>query len=328
MKRHDNIERHLTRIWEVLLKREGIGLQDNFFDLGGHSLLAVQLIDQIAKTFRRQLPLDSLWFRDGTIASLAALIRDGYRSGDSPDLVLMKSGSRRPLFVVHTIGGNLFHYYELARHLHAEQTVYGLQARGVFGAGRPDRTIEAVAAHCLESMRTVQPGGPYLIAGFSSGGVVAYEMAQQLTAAGEQVALIALLDTYAPRAITAKHLLIEIARLICRRSTFRMMQEIAYFLVLHRLKLDRMRELRNVGEAHRWAHWSYRPKPYPHPIEFFFAEESDSAARVDRLGWSRYVDGSSPSHRLPGGHGNLVKPPVVAELAAGLQACLDGIGAT
>ena len=97
---------------------------------------------------------------------------------------------------MHTMGGNLFHYYELARHLHAEQTVYGLQARGVFGTGRPDHTIEAIAAHCIESMRTVQPDGPYLVAGYSSGGVVAFEVAQQLAAAGQQVALLALLDTY------------------------------------------------------------------------------------------------------------------------------------
>ena len=323
----DNIERHLTRIWEVLLKREPIGLRDNFFDLGGHSLLAVQLMDQIEKTFQRRLPLDSLWFRGGTIEALAALIGDEFRSSANPELVVLKNGSRWPLFVVHTMGGNLFHYYELARHMHADQAVYGLQARGGFGTGRPDCSIEAIAAQCLESMRAAQPCGPYMIAGYSSGGVVAYEMAQQLTGAGEQVALVALLDTYAPQVITAQRLFVELARLIRHQSSFRGVQELAYFIGLHRLKLDRLRELRNIGEAHRWAHWSYRPKPYPHPVELFIAEESANRARIDGLGWSRWVKQLTLVHEFPDSHGSLVKLPVVAEVAARLQARLDNISA-
>jgi thioesterase domain-containing protein len=96
--------------------------------------------------------------------------------------VSIKSGTRRPLFVMFTIAGRLFFYYELARRLAPDQAVYGLQARGVFDAGRPDDTIEAIAAHCVETMRNLQPDGPYLLAGYSAGGVVAYEVAQQLIA--------------------------------------------------------------------------------------------------------------------------------------------------
>jgi thioesterase domain-containing protein len=123
----------------------------------------------------------------------------------------MKKGSRRPLFVTHTMGGNLFHCYELARHLGAEQTVYGLQERGVNGTECPDHTIEAIERHCIESMRTAQPEGPYLITGFSSGGVVAFEVAQQLAAAGQRAALLARLDTYAPNARTARAWIDELA---------------------------------------------------------------------------------------------------------------------
>ena len=183
---HDKFELHLVKIWEDLLQLDRIGIRDNFFDLGGHSLLAVQLMDRIDQAFHRRLPLDTLWFRGGTIETLARILRDEVPSGPDTGLFLMKKGSRRPLFVVHTMGGNLFHYYDLARHLDAEQTVYGLQARGVYGTGRPDDTIEAIATHCIESMRTVQPQGPYLVAGFSSGGVVAFEVAQQLVAAGQR----------------------------------------------------------------------------------------------------------------------------------------------
>ena len=312
----DNIERHLVKIWENLLKPGPISVHDNFFDLGGHSLLAVQLMDRIDKAFHRRLPLDTLWFRGSTIKAQAALLRDEYQFGGNPEVVAMKSGSRRPLFVVHTMGGNLFHYYELVRHLDPEQAVYGLQARGVYGAGSPDHTIESIAARCVDAMRTVQPEGPYLVAGFSSGGVVAFEMGQQLAAAGQPVALLALIDTYAPRAKASQWWIDELTALGRRKLSLRQVQELAYFSVLHSLHLDRLRRLRTVGEAHRWAHWSYRPKPYPHPIEFFIAKDSADRGGADNLGWIRWVDETVHIHRLPGSHGDLVKSPVVEELAA------------
>jgi len=319
----DNIELHLVKIWEDLLKPRSIGVRDNFFDVGGHSLLAVQLMDRIDQAFHRRLPLDTLWFGGGTIEALAQVLRDESSSGPDPELVLMKKGPRRPLFVVHTMGGNLFHYYDLARHLDAEQTVYGLQARGVYGTERPDHTIEAIATHCIESMRAAQPDGPYLVAGFSSGGVVAFEAAQQLAAAGQKVALLALLDTYAPKARTVHSWIDELAALRHRKLNLRQLQELAYFSVLHPLKLDRLRQLRTVGEAHRWAHWSYRPRPYAHPIEFFIVKDSADRAGAENLGWIRWTNDSVRIHRLPGSHGDLVKPPVVEELAARLQACID-----
>jgi thioesterase domain-containing protein/acyl carrier protein len=319
----DAIELHLARIWEDLLQRGTIDLRDNFFELGGHSLLAVQLIDRIERTFNRRLPLDTLWFGGGTIEALAGVLRDHSQGGANPELILMKRGTRRPLFVTHTMGGNLFHYYELAQHLDAEQTVYGLQARGVFGATSPDRSIEAIAAHCIESMRSVQPRGPYLLAGFSSGGVVAFEIAQQLVAAGVRVALLALVDTLAPAANATAHWRRELRSHWRKGLRPRALQEFVYFTVLHSLKLDRLRALKKSGEAHRWAHWSYRPKPYPGPIEIFIASESESVAGRDSLGWARWFKGKVRVHRMPGNHDQLVKRPTVEALAARLQAGID-----
>jgi amino acid adenylation domain-containing protein len=321
----DSTELHLVKIWEDLLNLGPIGMRDNFFEVGGHSLLAVQLMDRIEKAFHRRLPLDTLWFRGGTVEALARILRDESPSGPEPEIVAMKKGSRRPLFVVHTMGGNLFHYYDLARRLDAEQTVYGLQARGVYGAGCPDHTVEAIAAHCIDSMRTVQPDGPYLVAGFSSGGVVAFEMAQQLAAARQPVALLALLDTYPPQAGTARIWIEELNAIRRRKLKLRHLQELAYFSVLHLLNLDGLRRMRTVGEAHRWAHWSYRPRPYAHPIAFFVAKVSAERAGADNLGWIRWANDNVRIHRLPGNHGDLVKPPVVDELATLLQACIDGV---
>jgi surfactin synthase thioesterase subunit len=103
----------------------------------------------------------------------------------------------------------------------------------------------------------------------------------------------------------------------------RQLQELAYFSVLHPMHLGWLRRFRTVGEAHRWAHWSYRPRPYTHPIEFFMAKDSAERAGAEDLGWVRWAKDSVRIHRLPGSHGHLVKPPVVEELAARLQACID-----
>jgi thioesterase domain-containing protein len=104
------------------------------------------------------------------------------------------------------------------------------------------------------------------------------------------------------------------------------MQEFVYFFALHSLKLDRLRQLRTTGEAHRWAHWSYRPLPLSVPIELFVAEKSAARAVADKLGWSRWTPGPIRVHRLPGSHTDLVKPPIVDDLAARVQACIDIAG--
>jgi len=322
----DNVELHLVKIWQDLLGRRTIGVRDNFFDLGGHSLLAVQLMKRIDVTFNRELELDILWSSDGTIEALAKALREGFKAGNNPELVPIKHGTRRPLFVMFTIAGRLFFYYELARRLAPDQAVFGLQARGVFDAGQPDDTIEAIAAHCVETMRNLQPDGPYLLAGYSAGGVVAYEVAQQLAAAGQQVDLLALLDTFAPPRTMAGQWRRELRSLFRGRSSLRQMQEFVYFSVLHSFGLDTLRRLRTTGEAHRWAHWLYRPRPLDTAIELFIAENTAAAKRApDRLGWTRWTSSAIRVHRLPGGHQDLVKPPIVDDLAACLQQCIDRV---
>ncbi len=279
---------------------------------------------RIDVTFNRELELDLLWSTDGTVEALAKALRDEFEAGDKSELISIRTGTRRPLFVMFTIAGRLFFYYELARRLAPGQAVYGVQARGVFDAGRPDDSIPSIAAHCIETMRTVQPDGPYLLAGYSAGGVVAYEVALQLAAAGQRVDLLALLDTFAPPATTATRCRGELLSLLRGKSSLRQIQEFVYFAVLHTLKLDRLRQLRTAGEAHRWAHWSYRPGLLATPIELFVAEKSAAMATVDRLGWTRWTQSPIRIHSLPGGHADLVKPPVVDDLAARLQACIDG----
>jgi len=104
------------------------------------------------------------------------------------------------------------------------------------------------------------------------------------------------------------------------------MQEFLYFAVLHSLGLGRLRQLRTAGEAHRWAHWMYRPRPNATPIDLFVAETSTGKSAADRLGWGRWTNSAIRIHRLPGSHVDLVKPPIVDDLAARLQQCIDRAG--
>ena len=194
----NSTESTLAKIWAEVLNLEFVGIHDNFFDLGGNSLLAVRLVEQIHKQFERELPLSSL-FLNSTIESLASSLSPGKDSLPwSPLVAIQPAGSNPPFFCVHPIFGVVFPYYELAHQLGKNQPFYGLQPMGLDGESSPLTRIEDMAAYYIEALRTVQPRGPYFLGGWSFGGLVAFEMAQQLQASGHEVALLALLDTAAP----------------------------------------------------------------------------------------------------------------------------------
>ncbi len=317
------LELHLVKLWERLLGVEGIGIRDSFFELGGHSLLAAQLFDEIERLFGRRLPLDTLWYGGATIADVARLLREDMQSVTWPILVPIKlSGTKPPLFVVHTMGGNLFHYDELARALDPQQPVMGLQARGVYGREVPRHRIEDIAGDCIDAIRRHQARGPYLIAGYSSAGIVAFEVARQLESAGEKVGLLTLIDSFSPRA-KRKRSIAQAAAATLRRLRLRLVQERAYHAILHRSGLSHWRRLRGVGEAQRWAHWSYRARRYAGTACLFVANASLDLVHEPTLGWERLVRGGLRLHRLPGGHSSIMKAPLVKQLAAELQGELD-----
>ncbi len=174
---------------------ESIGRDQNYFDLGGDSSLAVHLFVQIEKTFSVKLPIFTL-FEAPTIAELAAVLRrDAAPAGWSPLVAIQPNGSRLPFFCMHGAGGNVLIYRELSKLLGDDQPFYGLQAQGLDGSAPPLTKIEDMAALYVKEIRRVQPSGPYLLGGYCLGGTIAYEVAQQLRAQGQDVALLALLDT-------------------------------------------------------------------------------------------------------------------------------------
>jgi thioesterase domain-containing protein/acyl carrier protein len=200
------IEETLAKLWAHTLNLEQVSIHDNFFELGGDSLLATCLIHQVHQQFERKLPLSTL-FLTPTIAQLAVLLNRHDSNTASPQIEalsrsplvpLQPAGSKRPFFCVHPIFGVVFPYYELACQLGNDQPFYGLQPLGLDGEQTPYNRIEDMAEQYIKALRVVQPHGPYLLGGWSFGGLVAFEMAQQLQRAGHQVALLALIDTQAP----------------------------------------------------------------------------------------------------------------------------------
>lgn len=193
----NNLEKKLARIWEAGLKIKPIGVTDNIFELGVDSVIAAQLFAQIEKKLGMDLPPAPL-FKAPTIESLAALLNGAVEDGNSKrwtSLVeLQPKGSKTPLFCVHGGAGTVLLFHPLASHLAPERPVYAFQAQGLYGRELPHTNFEDMAAHYIKEMRTVQPQGPYLLTGWCSGGIIAFEMAQQLARMGEQVAMLAMLN--------------------------------------------------------------------------------------------------------------------------------------
>ncbi len=195
----DRVEFELARLWEELLGSGPISAQDDFFARGGHSLLAVRLCAQIEKQFGQRLSLRTI-FQMPVLAQLAAQLRRqaNVALANSPLVALQSHGQRRPFFCVHPVGGSVWCYAALARRLGSEQPFYGLQARGLEPGEEPVARLDAMATAYLAALRKLQPHGPYLLGGWSLGGVIAFEMARQLSATGERIGLLAMFDSALP----------------------------------------------------------------------------------------------------------------------------------
>lgn len=337
-------EQDLLAIWREVLQNSAVGIFDNFFELGGHSLLAVRLAAQIAAAFATEMPLQAL-FRYPTVAELAAYLEQA-----NPDLswstlvALQAHGNKAVLFCVPGDGGNVFYFYPLVKELGSEQPVYGLESLGLDGKQAPHATVEAAAAHHIQQIRARWPQGPYCLAGHSFGGLVVYEMAQQLSRMGETVSLLAIMDTLPPSmplpAATEPELMMTFEGLFAEEYglptalTLEQLDPLDAEQRLYALKqaLERLEALpsgatmahvRGIFSVFRTnTQTEYHPSGIIRlPFELLLAEESPADERDEIIaGWSQF--GVPRVQVVPGSHTTMTYPPHVASLADKLRTCL------
>ncbi|MFN6487000.1 MULTISPECIES: amino acid adenylation domain-containing protein [unclassified Nostoc] len=190
----NEVEQELAQIWSAILEHQDIGIHDNFFDLGGHSLLAIKLLNNIQQVFEQQLSLSSL-FQNPTIAQLAKQLCNSEVQHSNSDLLsLQPQGDATPLFFLPGANGYGFYFRDLAINLGTEHPVYGLETPGRDGLKPLPNSVAAHASQLIDVLRQQQAQGPYILAGYSSGCSVAFEMVSQLEQQGETVSLLAILD--------------------------------------------------------------------------------------------------------------------------------------
>ncbi len=338
------LEVKLQQLWAETLGLGTVGLDDDFFMLGGDSLQAVDLFLRIEQELDRKLPR-SVLFEAATVAKMAHHI-DGMIP---PQCVvpIQEGWGRPPFFCIHDGNGQVLNYRELARHLGEEQPFYGIQSLGLDGEDVPFVRINEMAAHYVREIRKVQPVGPFYLSGYSFGGRVAYVMAQQLLAEGEEVAFLGLIDSYChtgqrrigPDQWMARHM----ERLRALRASqvpaylgMRVRNSVEMAIMAARLRLfsaawaryeGRGREiprfLRRPVEANDMIRRDYKAQPYDGAATLFKAELYAWNHPNAHDGWIDLVKGGLEIRPIPGRHFEIVKPPHVEVLARELSDCLE-----
>ncbi|AFZ26137.1 acyl-CoA synthetase (AMP-forming)/AMP-acid ligase II [Cylindrospermum stagnale PCC 7417] len=341
-------EKALAAIWAEVLGIEKVGIYDNFFALGGDSLQALRLFAEIDTRLGKTLSISTL-IAAPTVDQLADIINHSKGSESWSSLVAIQPrGSKPPLFLIHAIFGDVLFYRDLARHFSPEQPIYALQALGLNKNQTPHNRIEDMAACYLQEIQTIQPQGPYFLGGHSFGGIVAYEIAQQLRRQGQEVAMLVLIDTSAPgskdRLPLLNRLPLHLKQLLQQGPAYIFQRTLAWNKLLQsrlqkvfyktclvfRLSLNRDLRKLYVKDSNKQAQMKYALQIYPNPVIILRVEDQMRIDLVGNktapdLGWGNFVTGKLEIFYFSGSHTSIVQEPHVQEVAEQLQACLEQV---
>ncbi|MEW9711499.1 amino acid adenylation domain-containing protein [Paenibacillus sp. SI92] len=354
----DVIELQIAKIWEDVLEISPVGVTDNFFAIGGHSLIAVRIMAQLKEKFGQTLPMSTL-FEGTTVEHLAAIIRQNKEQIlHSPLVAIRSDGTKPPLFMIHPTGGNVLCYADLSRHMAEDRPFYALQSPALYGDWSHCERIEAMASHYVDAIRTVQEKGPYHVGGWSFGGTVAFEIARQLMNSGQEVAMLAVIDTPAPsftrqipemgNAEFLNIMIREMERLYGRSvelsydhlQTLEADEQLKYVLervqgmnfALPHADIEQVRDLLNLFRIHLNAIRKYEPNSrFSGKLALFQSEQKGQEDVLKQMideedataGWSEFCTQAVESYTIPGDHVTIMTEPNVEVLSAKLNECLE-----
>ncbi|MBE9008373.1 amino acid adenylation domain-containing protein [Fortiea sp. LEGE XX443] len=351
----NQVEAQLVKIWSEILNLPQIGVKDNFFALGGDSLKALHLISRIEQHFAKEIPLATL-LTNPVITELATVIQDSsIQILHSPLVPIQPQGNQQPFFCIHPAGGHVLCYFKLAHYIGNEQPFYGLQAQGFYGDEEPLTSIEEMASLYVKTICEFQTQGSYQVGGWSFGGVVAYEVAQQLKRQGKEVSLLAILDSYVPILLDKQKPIDDVYLVGVLSRVFGGMfgqdnlvkpNEIQHLSVEEKINyiIDKARQAKifppgverqnnrrilDVLVGTLKATYAYKRQPYPGKVTVFRAREKHIMAPDPTLVWVELFSVMAAEEinivDVPGNHYTFVLEPHVEVLAQHLKACLDEV---
>lgn len=334
----------LVGIWSSCLKVDKeISIVDDFFELGGHSLIAVRIMGQIRQQFHVSLPLATL-FEHVTIEKLAKVV-DGEVAPLQWDCVIpiRKSGSKPPLFIVHGALLDVMYARLALPHLDPDQPLYGIQGMGLSGKSSPAETIEEIAAHYVTELLRHVPDGPYAIAGYSSGGLIAFEMVNQLKKMGRQVYFLGLFDTYATNNYRSLAGTIHLWRLILAESFYQYGRKTTYkylrMYAIDKYLIKYLTRTKSENYKHSFPEdfWKFRTQliyilavrkytPTPCHVDATLFQSPKVNSPSDQLsatnGWSAFIKGQLSIMPVSSIHAEMFIPQNIKDSASRLQEAL------
>ena len=303
----------LVPIWQKVLQRPSVHEDDNFFELGGNPASAASLVVEIAEVCGRHLSPVSIYFAP-TIKTLAAVLEQPLPP-HIPPVLLLKAGTQDPpIFIAHGLGDTVFDLFPLVGKINSTHSIYGMQARGIDGVDEPFSSVEAMAQFHIGAIKQLQPHGPYFLIGYSLGGLVSLEIAQRLSADGEKIALLALVDSYPDRnQLAPLQRLLLFLRLAKRRSWWQRKSTLgssqsriskessqnAHQFAEGNAIMERMRSSAHVALR------SYRPQFYRGKVKFVKAEVSTDFPDNPIVVWSHLAE-TFEMETIPGDHWSML----------------------
>ena len=318
-----SVENRLAKLWRDIFVRP-VGVDENFFEIGGDSVRAIDLMMRIEDCFGRRVS-PSEFFAAPTIKGLASHLMDDNVRSWSPLVPIQTKGNTTPLFCIHPGGGDVWCYHDLSRALGPQHPCYGLMAKGCDGVEPPLTSVTSMATSYLSAIRQQQPTGPYALAGWSFGGLVAFEIACQLQSDGEKVDLLAIIDSGVVYSFALLRVILPGYKsafiqysAIDRDKCFPLFAESgrAANIIPHNASEEKIRWTYDVFCANTLATSEFRPRWFTGKVVLFQGRQRLTHARYDPdREWKQVVD--EVEHVwVPGTHLSLLQPPNDTVLAA------------